>query len=370
MNFDFLDQSFFGNTLLNLLLFAVILVFGLIFKRLISRLLSKLLFKLFEKIHTDTDSTTFSAFLIRPVEFLLLIIILYSAVNQLDFPLHQVIFRRDDYELKLIHAVDKLFLLAFIVGFFWMLLRIMDFVSHIFSYKASKTASKSDDQLVPFLRELAKILTIIVAIFVIMGSVFNMNVATIIAGLGIGGIAVALAAQDSLQNLIGSFAIFADKPFHVGDYIKIEGIEGTVEKVGFRSTHIRTLEKTIVVIPNKKMVDTPLENVSRRSFFRVRFELGLDTSTTNEQMVAISKQIKEFINSHEEVSQDTIVNFDSFGTAMVNIQVIYHIHALDGLDVVKLKEDIYYRVRQIVSENEASFADPAQTLYARKPPLK
>lgn len=272
METEFFSQTVLGNTIWNYLLFGGILLIGILFKRFFSRLLSKVLYKMLASIHSGTDSNVFVALLLRPIELLILIITVYLAINQLDFPLHEVIFRRTTmvnkvpqvYELRLIRVIDKLFLLLFIISVFRIILRLIDFIAHIFLYKASLTESKSDDQMVPFIKELTKIVTVIFGVFVVLGSVFNLNVATIIAGLGIGGIAVALAAQDTLQNLLGSFTIFADKPFLVGDRVRIDKYEGIVEKVGFRSTKLRAPDDTIVIIPNKKMVDTPLENLSSK----------------------------------------------------------------------------------------------------------
>lgn len=271
METEFFNHTVLGNTILSYLLFGGILLIGIMFKRFFSRLLGKVLYRMLKSIHSGTDSNVFVALLLRPIELLILITTIYLAINQLDFPLHEVVFRRTTmvnkvpqvYELRLIRVIDKLFLLLFIISVFRIILRLIDFIAHIFLYKASHTESKSDDQMVPFIKELTKIVTIIFCVFVVLGSVFNLNVATIIAGLGIGGIAVALAAQDTLQNLLGSFTIFADKPFLVGDRIRIDKYEGIVEKVGFRSTKLRAPDGTLVIIPNKKMVDTPLENLSR-----------------------------------------------------------------------------------------------------------
>ncbi len=371
METHFLNNVFLGNSVRNYLVFIGILLFGLLIKRIFSKLLSKLLFKMLSSIHSGTDSNVFIGLLLRPVELLIIFVIVYLAINQLDFPLQEVIFRRTElvnkapvvYEVKLLQLIDKLFLLLFIISFFRIILRIIDFIAHIFLYKASLTESKSDDQLVPFVKELSKILTIIFAVFVVFGSVFNLNVATIIAGLGIGGIAVALAAQDTLQNLLGSFAIFADKPFVVGDLVRIDKYEGTIEKVGFRSTLIRTADRTMVIIPNKKMVDSPLENLSLRNLQRMRFDIGLRFDTPKEVMMKISREIEEFINRHPAIGDDTLVNFDSFGSSALNIQVLYFIKVADGNDYARIKEEINYEIMKIVSDHGAGFALPSQTVY-------
>ncbi|MEJ7780049.1 MAG: mechanosensitive ion channel domain-containing protein [Daejeonella sp.] len=363
MDTNFLNSIFLGNSVRNYLLFIGILLFGLLIKRICSKLLSKLLFKMLSSFHSGTDSNVFIGLLLRPIELLIAFIVVYLALNQLDFPLQEVIFRRTElvnkvpvvYEVTLIQIIDKLFLLLFIISVFRIILRIIDFIAHIFLYKASLTESKSDDQLVSFVKELAKILTIIFAVFVVF--------ATIIAGLGIGGIAVALAAQDTLQNLLGSFAIFADKPFVVGDLVRIDKYEGTIEKVGFRSTLIRTADKTMVIIPNKKMVDSPLENLSLRNLQRMRFDIGLRYDTPPDLMMKISQEIERSINQHPAIGEDTLVNFESFGSSALNIQVLYFIKVADGNDFARIREEINYEIMKIVSDHGAGFALPSQTVY-------
>lgn len=371
MNIEFLNQVFLGNSIKSYLLFGLILFFGLLFKRVFSRLLNRLMFKLFKRIEPGTEPTVFVGMLLKPVEVFISLIAIYLAINQLNYPLDEVIFRRTKlvdgisslYELRLVQVIDKVFLLLIILTAFWIILRIIDFIAHVFTYKAALTESKTDDQMVPFVKELSKIIMIILGFFVVLGSVFNLNVATIIAGLGIGGIAVALAAQDSLQNLLGSFTIFADKPFVVGDLVRIESFEGTVEKVGFRSTWVRTLDKTLVVIPNKKMVDSPLENMSLRNLRRMKFNIGLKYDTPIEAMKKISQEVEEFVNTHSSTSNETLVTFESFEDSSLNIQVLYFIEIVFYNEYMRIREDINYEIMKIVERNGADFAFPSQTVY-------
>ena len=371
METGFLNDIFFGNSIRSYLVAAAILIFGLIFKRIFSRILSRVIYKLFKRLNAGSDSKIFVGLLVRPIELLILFIALYLAINQLDYPLNEVIFRRTDssakvplvFEIKLIQVIDKLFLLLFIISFFRIVLRIIDFVAHIFVYRSSLTANKSDDHMAPFIKELSKIVTIIFAVFVVMGWVFNLNVATIIAGLGIGGIAVALAAQDTLQNLLGSFTIFADKPFVVGDLIRIDKYEGTIEKVGFRSTQIRTVDKTLVIIPNKKMVDSPLENLTLRNSHRMKFNVRLKYDTPSDIMMKIGNEIKTFINSRPLIGEDTIVTFDTMGDSSLDILVQYFIVVSEGADYAQIKEEINYEIIKIVAEKGAKFAQPMQPIF-------
>ena len=370
MDTAFLESVFLGNTIKSYLLFLGILIFGLLLKRIFSRMLSKLLLKLFGQFGKEAQAETFISLLVRPIEILLLLIILYTSINQLNYPLNEVIFSRADkgkvsFQITVINVLDKTFLLLFIVAGFWIFLRIIDYVAHVFLLRASTSDLKSDNQLVPFAKELGKIITIIFAVFVVMGAVFNLNVATIIAGLGIGGIAVALAAQDTLQNLLGSFTIFADKPFVVGDLVRVDKYEGTVEKVGFRSTLIRTADKTLVVIPNKKMIDSPLENLSLRNLRRMKFNIGLKYETPAPIMLKISKEIEEYVNKHAATSNDTMVTFDAFGDSSLKLQVLYFISAVSEVDDMRIREEINYKIMEIVTTNGAGFAFP--TLYHQYP---
>ena len=141
-----------------------------------------------------------------------------------------------------------------------------------------------DDQLVPFAMEIIKFIVYIFTIFIILGNVLGVNVTALVTGLGIGGLALAMASKESLENLLGSFTIFLDKPFTVGDNVTAGTITGTVEKVGFRSTQIRTFDKSLVTVKNKKMIDAELDNLGMRPVRRVKFDIGLNYETTAEQM--------------------------------------------------------------------------------------
>ncbi len=371
MSEDFLNHIVWHNPIKAYLLFAGIILLGLILKRFISKILSKIAFKFFERISQNLHGEKFLDLILKPLEFLLTINIFYIAVNQLTYPLNEVIYQRtrivDKVEkvttITVIEVIDKLYIFFTIIASFWILSKLVDFIAHVFEHKASLSESKADDQLVPFLKELSKIMVIVIFVFVVLGTVFNLNIATLIAGLGIGGLAIALAAQDTLQNLLGSFTIFADKPFTVGDLVRIQGYEGTIEKVGFRSTLLRTIDKTLVNIPNKKMIDSPLENLTLRNLRRNKFNVGLTYDTSAEQLKKISDEIADYINTFEGTSDDALVTFDSFGDSSLNIQVLYFVEVIDYNESMKIRERINYHIMKIVAENSAVFAFPSQTVY-------
>ncbi len=357
-----LDYIFWGNTIKQYLWFAGILLIGLIFLRIFSRIFSNLLFKLFQKFSSEVKAEKFVELLLKPVELLLLINIIYISFNQLTHPFEEIFIKRKTFEISYQDVLDKLYVFFMIVSIQWMVLRLIDFIALVYTYKASLTESKSDDQLVPFLRELAKIISIVIGIFVMLGMVFKINVLTLIAGLGIGGIAIALAAKDSLENLFGSFTIFLDKPFVVGDLISVDGVEGTIEKVGFRSTQIRSLNQSVVTIPNKKMIDDVLENLTRRNTRRVRFTIGINYETSTQDLQQIVKELNELISKHPHTNEEGLVAFDEFGTYSQNILILYYVHMMEFQDYIKVKEEINYKISEIVHKYGVQFAYPTQKI--------
>lgn len=371
----FFEQVFWGNTVKAYCLFGAILFLGIILKRVFSKLLSKLLFKLFKNFSQESHDDAFVALLVKPIEVFIQLTTLYLAINQLKHPLEVAIFHyrklvgkvKISVPVSLGDCIDRIFLFMIILSIFWIILRIIDFISHVLLFKASLTSNKSDDQLVPFLKELFKTLIIFIGFFTLLGFVFEVNVLTLITGLGIGGIAIALAAKESLENLIGSFTIFLDKPFVVGDLVKVDGVEGTVEKVGFRSTRIRTSERTMATIPNRGMIDGVLENLSLRNSRKVSFIIGLTYETSSTSLREIITEIESYINNHIGTSDDGNASFKSFGDSGLNIEVNYFVTVLNYNDFLKIRQEINLEIMDIVMRNQSDFAYPTQRLISDRP---
>lgn len=368
----FLEQVFWGNTLKAYMLFGGILFLGLIFKRVVSRLLSKLLFKLFRNFSNQSHDDAFVALLVKPIEVFILLSTIYLSINQLKHPLEVAIFHynklvgkvKESIPVSIGDCIDRIFLFMIILSIFWIILRIIDFISHVLLYRASLTDNKSDDQLVPFLKELFKTIVIFIGFFTLLGFVFEVNVLTLITGLGIGGIAIALAAKESLENLIGSFTIFLDKPFVVGDLVKVDGVEGTIEKVGFRSTRIRTSEKTMATIPNRGMIDGVLENLSLRNSRKVAFTIGLTYETTANDVRKIVSEIETYINGHDGTLNDGTASFKSFGDSGLIVEVNYFVKILAVDQFLDIRQEINLEIMDIVMRNKSGFAYPTQRLIS------
>jgi MscS family membrane protein len=362
---DFFQRVFLGNTIAAYCWFVGIILAGLIFKKMLSKFLTFFVFKFLQKYSTGVGYDKLLILLKKPLGVFILIISFYLAANVLEFPVEWNFVSIDHFGLRMI--LYRSFQIGIIFSLTWVFLRIIDFFGLILMYRASLTESKADDQLVPFVKESVKVIVCIFALFFMFGTVFKLNVASLIAGLGIGGLAIALAAKESLENLMGSFTIFLDKPFTIGDLIKVGNVEGVVEKIGFRSTRIRTLEKSYVTVPNKKMVDSELDNLSLRIQRRSKFSIGLTYQTKPSQIKSIIKEIENFINNHSSVIKDeTRIHLFEFDNSSLNIQILYFVDTLEYDIYLNVRQEINYAIIEIVERNGSEFAYPSTSVYMKK----
>jgi len=360
-----LQRTFLGNTLESWLWAAGILLAGLLFKKLFSILLTKLVYLLFKKYSSGVKVETFLQLLTRPVSLFIMLIILYVACNRLQFPAEWNMEVAEKFGVRMV--LIKTFQGALMLSFLWILLRITDFFGVVFMYRARLSASKADDMLVPFIKEGVKILLGMFGLLAVLGTVFNLNVVTLIGGLGIGGLAVALAAKETLENLLGSFLIFLDKPFIIGDQIKVGSIEGIIEDIGFRSTRIRTFERTVVTVPNKKMVDAELENQTKREHRRARFTLALTYDAQPAVMKTVSSDIEQVLKNHPLIEKETTwVRFREFSPSSLDLQVNYFVHTPELEKFLEVREEINYRIMELVKKNGLEFAYPSTTVYMKE----
>ena len=332
---DFLEQVWLDNTVRQYVLVGGVILFIIFFKRYISRYLAGLLFKIVNKIWKGVDKKSFTNLLIQPLGFFLLILVGIISLHKLNFP-ERLNVELYEYSVKqIVHVAGTIIL---IVSFIWLLLRIIDFIATILEKKANLTPDQSDNQLIVFFRDFFKVVIAIVGTMMVLNYAFNLNVGSLITGLSIVGAAIALALRESLENLIASFIIFFDKPFTTGDIVKVQNITGTVEKIGLRSTRIRSDYKTSVSVPNKQMVDSVLDNLSLRTQRRgdLRLELGLQTPSAGiESLLTGIKKIME----KPEIEETSVLLAEITANAFV-IQAEYYTAPLTLKEFNAIKQDI------------------------------
>ncbi len=256
-------------------------------------------------------------------------------------------------------AVSALVVFALVVAIY----RLVDvFATHL-GERAALTESKLDDQFVPLFRKATKVLIVIAGVLVMLQNL-NVNVMSLVAGLGIGGLAVALAAKDSIANLFGSIMIFTDRPFTIGDWVKVEEVEGKIEAVGFRSTRIRTLADTIVTMPNARFMEAKIENFSEREARRVTTVLGLTYDTPRDRLQAFVEGIRAIIRANPLTRKDKYeVHFSGFGASALEIYVHFYVRVPTWSEELRERHNVFSEVLRLAQALGVSFAFPTQTLH-------
>jgi len=192
--------------------------------------------------------------------------------------------------------------LMFIILLIRVTLRTLEFIAIILENKARLTKDLSDDQLVLFFRDFFKVIIYIIGVLLVLRYVFNENIGNLVTSLSIVGAAIALSTRESLENIIASFIIFFDKPFTIGDLVKVSGFTGTIEKIGLRSTRIRTQEKTFISVPNKQMVDSIVDNISLRSERRIEMDLQLSVTTSAKALADFANHLRAYLKSENDLN--------------------------------------------------------------------
>lgn len=361
---NYLDVVYLGNSLQNYLIAIGFILTGSFLHSIISNLIVRIFARFFRKWEFKLSFKEYYEHLKKPIGFLLFLIFLFLAAHVLNWPPEFNLAPVEEFGVR--RASLRIFQFILAIAFIRLSVKLIVVFGEMLKKKAEKSVSKQDDQLIPFVIELAKILVIFIGSLITISSIFHLNVGSLVAGLGIGGLAVALAAKESLENLFGSFTIFFDKPFVVGDLVKVGEIEGVVERVGFRSTRIRTLEKSYLTIPNKKMIDAELDNRSLRTFRRVKFNLGLTYGTSKKILQDIVTDIKKYLDEHPHTNQEAQVRFLNFGSSSLDIMVLYYIDTMDYAIYLEFKEEINYRIMDIVEKHKGEFAFPTQTIHIQK----
>lgn len=257
--------------------------------------------------------------------------------------------------------------LLVVVGLGWLLFRTLDGItSHLRNVTAEHNALALS--FIPIIQRIGKILVFMLVVLAAL-DVIGVNVVAALAGLGLGGLAIAFAAQKTLENVFGAFAIASDRPFQVGDFVQLGDIVGNVEDVGLRSTKIRTLERTVVTIPNSTVVNNSVVNYARRDRMLYRFNVGVVYGTTVAQLRYIVDEIRKLLLDDPRVFLDTQrARFRQFGASSLDIEVFSWINTADFNEFTVIAEELNFRIMEIVERSGSSFAFPSQTLYLGRDP--
>ena len=250
----------------------------------------------------------------------------------------------------------------------WLGFRSIDIFTDVLERRAEQTASRIDDQLVPLVRTSLKGAVILIGGLFVLANL-GVNVTSLVAGLGLTGLAVALAAQDTIRNLLGGVTIFADRPFQVGDWVVLNDIEGTVEHVGFRSSRVRTFYNSVVTVPNARIVDTHVDNMGLRQWRRYKTTLGLGYNSTPDQVQAFVEGVRALIRSNPGMRKDFyIVEFHGFSAVTLDVLVYCFIDAKDWNEELRTRHVLNLDIMRLAQDLGVEFAFPTQTLHVASLP--
>jgi len=349
---EYFTYTLFGIPLANLIAALSVFLFFLALRKYLTLLTTKILLKFAKNTKTELDDIIIQE-MKYPLRFLFIII-------GLDL-FFQLTFINNSFTQKLLSSMS-------IIDLFWMFYAITPVVAKVL-YDFSKRNKHFSYELSAFTIRVLRILIVFSAFITLLYN-FGVNVTAFMASLGLGGLAFALAAKDTAANIFGSIALMVDQSISIGEWIKVNGVEGTVEDIGMRTTKIRTFEKSIVVVPNSIVANSNIENFSRRGVRRIKIVIGLTYDTTAEQIENILKDLRDMLKNHPDIAkeQTTLVNFDRFEDSYLGIFFYTFTNTSDWKKYLEIREDIHLKIIDIVQKNGSSFAFPSQSVYVEKLP--
>ena len=292
--------------------------------------------------------------MLRPFGLLVMSAIWWMGLNSLGLP--------DSMFLVLLVAAKFLA----VVSSVWSAYRLVDLLSASFKERAAHTPSKVDDMLVPLLTKSIKLFVTVIGI-VFIASQMSMDISGLLAGLGLGGLAFALASKDAVENLFGSITILFDRPFIVGDWVVIGKIEGTVEAIGFRSTRIRTFYNSQITLPNSRLITADVDNMGRRRYRRLKCFFNLSYDTSPETIEAFCEGVREIVRLHPHTRKDYFhVYFHGYGESSLDVMVYIFFNTADWGIELRERHRFLLDVLRLSKRLNVEFAYPNRTVHIRR----
>lgn len=357
---DFLDNIFLNNTIRSYLIVTGVILLIFLFKRLLSQYIASLFFLFIHKAWKSIEKKEFRELIVRPLGWLIVITVSVLAIERLNFPAE---WRFTVYHYPSDQLLEKLGICIIIISFIRFVLSLVDFIALILEKKALTTKERNDDQLIVFFRDFLKVLIAMTGILLLIKAGFNQNIGSLLTGLSIVGAALALAAKESLENLIASFIIFFDKPFYIGDTLRVNNVTGSVERIGLRSTRIRTLDKTLVTVPNKQMVDSIVDNYSMRSERRAEVKLEFSLKTSSRDIEVFIEKIKASLDNNKDAIVTNSVYFSEFNKNGMMVTIEYFTIPFSMGEFNKLKQSLIHSFKKIVEDQKLEMASGGADIH-------
>jgi len=335
-------------------LLAVLMLFAIVVaQRLIVSTFHALSQSLAAHTETKLDNLLLEA-AEKPAGWLVIILGLMATIHMLNPPTR--IF-------PIMPMVDQAARIGSVIIGIWFLWRLIDGLGAYFASRAAQTETALDDQLVPFVTKTLKIFLILTGVLVVAQNM-GYSISGLIASLGIGGIAVAMAARDTIANVFGSIMILIDRPFTIGDWIRTSEFEGVVEEIGFRSTRIRTFAKTLVNVPNSALANMVIDNIDARPKRRVKMRIGLTYDASPAQIQQAIEGIEKILKHHVGVDQDfSLVKFDEFEDSSLSIFLYYFTKTTHWAEYLQVRQEVNLAIMELLDKLGLEFAFPTRTVH-------
>jgi len=349
---DIFTKTFYNNTIEDWFYSFLFLIGGFILSKIIYWLFKTVFKRLTAKTKTKLDDIVVDV-IQKPIVYAAIIIGAWLGFERLTFSAN--------IDLFFSHA----FTFVLIFNITWLIVRAVEAVfTELIIPFTEKSENTFDDQVVPIVRKSIKGLLWSLGIIVGLDNA-GFDIMALIAGLGIGGLALALAAQDTVKNIFGGIMIFLDKPFKLGDRIVISGNDGFVTEVGIRSTRIKTLMGRVITVPNSNFAESSIENISIEPSRKVLINLGLTYDTTPDKMELAIKLLDDIVNANQDtLTKDRLVSFNNWGDFSMGILFIYYIKK--EADIFETQSKINLQILKQFNENGLEFAFPTQTIYKKE----
>jgi len=350
---QFLNWQFLGQDVYRFALAFLIILISLIVRKIFDKFISKKLHQWAAKTEFPYDDVLITS-LSPPLSALFFSLGIFFALFMFELP-------REPYDIPLLITQAYHVTLSLIAV--WAAYRLCDLITELTHAFLKKQDKEMADHFTPLVRQAIRITVLVIGGILILQNL-GYSVTSLVAGLGIGGLAIALAAQDTVANLFGTVVMFTDKPFKIGDWIRFGEVDGFVEKLGFRSIKVRTWSNTLMYIPNKKVTSEIIENCTAMKKRRVKMTIGVQYDSPPEKVRQLVKRIENLLRNDPGVHQDyMLVRFTDFGPSSLDIFLYYFTKSTAWAEYLEVRERINLGIMDIVHELGLSFAFPSQTIY-------
>jgi MscS family membrane protein len=348
----FLTHQWLGNELWKYLFSLIYIFLAFYVSKFLDYLTRVWLKRWAQKTETKFDDLLLDL-LNGPVKVIAFVIFLRIGLNVFDWP------------PTVATVLAKGFIIIVACSITYTLLKFIDLLMNFWHLRSQADADRAfNQQLFPIVRKSLKAFIVVVAVLVTLDNI-GVNITAAIASLSIGGLAVGLAAQDTLANLFGAVAVFMDKPFHIGDRIQLEGVDGTVESIGLRSSRVRNLDGHLITVPNKTMGNATITNITRRPNIKTMMNIGVTYDTSTEKLKRALAILDEIYKAHPKTA-DVWISFNTFADSSLNILVIHWWNATDYKEYLAGMQELNLVIKERFDAEGISFAFPTQTVYLKQ----